>query len=402
MSAALGRDLNSSVLQVGKALNDPVRGMTMLSRAGVVFTEQQRDQIKALAESGDQLGAQKIILRELTKEFQGSAKAQATESDKLGVAFLNLKEDIGKELLPYMDDLRRFIRKEGIPAVHDFFNFMDDTGAPAIKRVAGFMGDAAGTAKDLIGFLKDLPDPAKYAGLVALIGGVGAAKLRGGGGPLGGAGRVLGISAPVKVFVTNPGFGKPGTGTTTTGGKGSGRGTAAALLGLPILDELSGGKASDIALHPLRELGAEFSMPFTSKGRRELFGPSIKEQLDQLKASAQYWHDYEFNGMAAFRAVDKAIENATPLMVRYNRVLDGTPRQIKTWVGLSGYEKAIGQIKTLSDAINALPTRGLDNGVPYVHGGMSVGTMNVNANDWNDIVQKGQKKAQQANLGGRP
>jgi hypothetical protein len=33
---------------------------------------------------------------------------------------------------------------------------------------------------------------------------------------------------------------------------------------------------------------------------------------------------------------------------------------------------------------------------------MSVGTMNVNANDWNDIVQKGQKRAQQANLGGRP
>jgi hypothetical protein len=75
MSVAMGTDLQSATLQVGKALNDPIRGLTALRRVGVSFTKAQEEQIKALVESGDKLGAQKIILRELTKEFGGSAKA---------------------------------------------------------------------------------------------------------------------------------------------------------------------------------------------------------------------------------------------------------------------------------------------------------------------------------------
>lgn len=75
MSSALGTDLQGSTLQIGKALNDPIKGITALSRAGVSFTEQQKDQIKALAKSGDTLGAQKLILGELTTEFGGAAEA---------------------------------------------------------------------------------------------------------------------------------------------------------------------------------------------------------------------------------------------------------------------------------------------------------------------------------------
>jgi hypothetical protein len=75
MSAVMGRDLKSSVLQIGKALNDPIRGMTALNRAGVAFTDQQRKTIKSLQESGDILGAQKIILQELKSEFGGTAEA---------------------------------------------------------------------------------------------------------------------------------------------------------------------------------------------------------------------------------------------------------------------------------------------------------------------------------------
>ena len=48
---------------VGKALNDPLKGLTALSRIGVQFTAQQQEQIKAMVEVGDVAGAQKIILR---------------------------------------------------------------------------------------------------------------------------------------------------------------------------------------------------------------------------------------------------------------------------------------------------------------------------------------------------
>jgi hypothetical protein len=100
MSAALGGDLQGSVLQLGKALNDPVAGMTALTRSGVSFTAQQKDQIKALAESGDLLATQKIILGEVNTQFGGAAAAGATSLAKLNVTVGNLQETLGTALLP--------------------------------------------------------------------------------------------------------------------------------------------------------------------------------------------------------------------------------------------------------------------------------------------------------------
>jgi hypothetical protein len=75
MSTALGEDTKSAAIQLGKALNDPIRGVTTLQRVGVSFTAEQRKQIKALVDSGKSMQAQKLILRELNKEFGGSAEA---------------------------------------------------------------------------------------------------------------------------------------------------------------------------------------------------------------------------------------------------------------------------------------------------------------------------------------
>lgn len=75
LSRRLGTDLSSAALQVGKALNDPIKGVTALSRAGVQFTESQKDTIKALTESGRLIEAQTIVLRELELQVGGSAEA---------------------------------------------------------------------------------------------------------------------------------------------------------------------------------------------------------------------------------------------------------------------------------------------------------------------------------------
>jgi hypothetical protein len=66
-----------AAIQLGKALNDPTTGMTALRKAGVSFTEQQTAQVKALQASGDLLGAQKVILAELQKQYGGSGAAYA-------------------------------------------------------------------------------------------------------------------------------------------------------------------------------------------------------------------------------------------------------------------------------------------------------------------------------------
>lgn len=75
VSTAMGIDTSTAAIQLGKALNDPIRGVGQLRKVGVSFTEAQRDQIKTLVESGRAIDAQKMILRELQTEFGGSAEA---------------------------------------------------------------------------------------------------------------------------------------------------------------------------------------------------------------------------------------------------------------------------------------------------------------------------------------
>lgn len=102
MSTALGQDLKSSAVQLGKALNDPIQGVSALSKVGVQFTEQQKEQIAALVESGQVMDAQKIILAELETQMGGSARAARDtfggSIDALKNAFGDLLEgDTGSE-----------------------------------------------------------------------------------------------------------------------------------------------------------------------------------------------------------------------------------------------------------------------------------------------------------------
>jgi acid phosphatase family membrane protein YuiD len=75
LSIAFDKDLGSTSIMLGKALNDPVKGITALSRAGVQFTENQKKTIKSLVESGNVLGAQKMILKELETQVGGAGEA---------------------------------------------------------------------------------------------------------------------------------------------------------------------------------------------------------------------------------------------------------------------------------------------------------------------------------------
>jgi hypothetical protein len=88
LSARLGQDLQSSAIQLGKALNDPIKGITALSRVGVAFTETQKAQIETMMKSGNIMAAQKVILAELAHEFNNQATAMAnTAQGKLTQAW---------------------------------------------------------------------------------------------------------------------------------------------------------------------------------------------------------------------------------------------------------------------------------------------------------------------------
>lgn len=109
MSVALGTDANSAALQLGKALNDPIKGVTALTRAGVSFTQQQKDQIKELVASGRVLEAQKLILGEVGVQFGGAAEAAADPMQKLGTTIGNLKERLGTSLLPIIEKIATWL-----------------------------------------------------------------------------------------------------------------------------------------------------------------------------------------------------------------------------------------------------------------------------------------------------
>ena len=113
MATAMGTDLKGATVQLGKALNDPIKGVSALSEVGVSFSEDQKKMIKSLVQTGDLLGAQKIILAELSVEFGGSAAAAAkTYSGQLTIMtnkFGDLQEKLGAKLVPELTLIIRFL-----------------------------------------------------------------------------------------------------------------------------------------------------------------------------------------------------------------------------------------------------------------------------------------------------
>lgn len=139
MSDALGMDLQSSATMVGKALNDPVGGIAAMSRAGIQFTDEQKETIKTLVEMGDTVGAQTIILGELENQFGGTAEAMAeTSSGQMKQAMNTLgdsMETVGAIIIPMLVSVTDFIGKMA--------QKFDALSPSAQKGIVAFLGIVA-------------------------------------------------------------------------------------------------------------------------------------------------------------------------------------------------------------------------------------------------------------------
>lgn len=95
---------DAAAIQLGKALNNPIEGITALKRVGVQFTDEQENLIKSLMAAGKLEDAQKIILGELQTEFGGVAVAAGNTAaglkDRFTNALSDIQETIGKAILP--------------------------------------------------------------------------------------------------------------------------------------------------------------------------------------------------------------------------------------------------------------------------------------------------------------
>jgi hypothetical protein len=152
LATRMGGDLKGASIQVGKALNDPIQGMTALRRVGVSFSEDQKKVIQHLQQTGDLAGAQKIILKELSTEFGGSAKA-AFDADplaKFNKSMGSLQMAVGQaavELLtalkPALDGIASAFKNLGVFITNTVKYFKEH------ENVAKTLGVVIGTATTL-------------------------------------------------------------------------------------------------------------------------------------------------------------------------------------------------------------------------------------------------------------
>ena len=143
----------------------------------MTFTQGQKDQIAAMVEAGDTMGAQKIILHELKTEFGGAAKAAVDPWQRVGVVMGEVKEQIGTALLPVMDRVAAWLavkipqavavlqealraaqmwwvrNKDAVMALAGVFA---DFYTPAVGDATGKTKDMSSTAEQLLGMIKGL------------------------------------------------------------------------------------------------------------------------------------------------------------------------------------------------------------------------------------------------------
>lgn len=156
ISARMGGDLQSATMMVGKALNDPIKGLAALRRVGIQFTEQQEEQIKAMQGVGDVAGAQAIMLGELERQFGGAAEAAGradiwkplkTALMDLEGAFEPIVRDVIGPLIARVADLARAFASAS-PGVQQFA-----VVAAAVAAAMGPVMVAAGGLVTVLGAL---------------------------------------------------------------------------------------------------------------------------------------------------------------------------------------------------------------------------------------------------------
>lgn len=129
MAAATGGDLQSSMKSIAEAMDDPAQKYSALSRAGVVFTKAQEQQIKTMQASGNMAGAQAIIMGQLQASFGGAAQAAGGDfngqMDILSNTFNQFLQTIGGLFLPALTNVLGGINQFVGGALSGFKGFID-------------------------------------------------------------------------------------------------------------------------------------------------------------------------------------------------------------------------------------------------------------------------------------
>ena len=120
LSAAGFGAAETNAVQLGKALQDPIKGITALARSGVTFTDQEKEKIATLVRSGEMLAAQDTLLKAIETQVGGTAAATATSTFKISAAFGHVSDEIGTLLLPAFEGFANFMVGTVVPLASEF------------------------------------------------------------------------------------------------------------------------------------------------------------------------------------------------------------------------------------------------------------------------------------------
>lgn len=164
LATRLDGDLKSSSIMLGKALNDPVQGLTAMRRVGISFSDSQTEMIKKLVESGQLMKAQGVILDELQRQYGGSAEAAVVGAGKI----TQLKNSTGD----LMEEFGRIIMEYLTPLIDKFrelvarFQALDENTKRGIVKIAAL---AAAIGPLLLAFGGIIAIGAKVVGVFKAI-----------------------------------------------------------------------------------------------------------------------------------------------------------------------------------------------------------------------------------------
>lgn len=238
LAAAGFGSAESNAVQLGKALNDPIKGIGALARAGVTFTADEKKKIKTLVETNKILEAQDIILQAIETQVGGTAEAGASVFDRMKLSVNKVSDSVGEILLPYMKDFTDFLITDVIPNVQTFLKDLsnpDTEAGKTFKQIKDAVTNAYNSVKDFFALFGN-GDAMKGFGNVAanLVQMLPALLALKGILMLASAGKSIANLAKAIGLMTGANAVGGGTDVIAGGGKGKGKGLSK-LIGLPVV-----------------------------------------------------------------------------------------------------------------------------------------------------------------------
>jgi hypothetical protein len=226
MAAAGFGSAESNAVALGKALNDPIKGVTALTRMGIQLTKEQRNMVKAMVETreasaavavglfederayndflkaqvkagegaketakifksqltpaqydlfvqlkstSDMLGAQDLILKEIESQVGGTSAATVTAAKRMEIAFGEVQEVLGAVLLPILEKFSAWFVSI-LPHLQKFFGaLLTALDSPQVQKAFGSLNTSLGNLGQSLGKLFGITAGPEATGFVAFF-----------------------------------------------------------------------------------------------------------------------------------------------------------------------------------------------------------------------------------------